>query len=93
MSLVSGSIARPVTVAMATLAIVLFGGISLDRLGLNLLPDLSYPTLTIRTDYEGAAPAEVEEQVTRKIEQRVGVVSGVRKMHSISAAGRSATAC
>ncbi len=74
---------------MATLAIILFGGISLDRLGLNLLPELTYPTLTVRTDFAGAAPAEIEEQVTRKIEQRVGVVGGVRKMHSISAAGRS----
>jgi len=89
MSLISGSIGRPVTVSMATLAVVLFGVISLDRLGLNLLPELTYPTLTIRTEFDGAAPAEVEEQITRKIEQRVGVVSGVRKMHSISAAGRS----
>ncbi len=74
---------------MATLAVVLFGGVALDRLGLNLLPELTYPTLTIRTEYEGAAPAEIEEQITRQIEQRVGVVSGVRKMHSISSAGRS----
>ena len=89
MSIVSGSIARPVTVAMATFAVVLFGGISLERLGLNLLPELTYPTLTVRTDFEGAAPAEVEEQITRGLEQRLGVISGVRKMHSISAAGRS----
>ncbi|MEX1236884.1 MAG: efflux RND transporter permease subunit, partial [Pseudomonadales bacterium] len=89
MSLVSGSIARPVTVTMAALAVVLFGSISLDRLGLNLLPDLTYPTLTIRTEFEGAAPAEVEEQITRRIEQRAGVISGVRDMHSISVAGRS----
>ncbi len=89
MSLVSGSIRRPVTVAMATFAVVLFGAISLDRLGLNLLPELTYPTLTIRTEFEGAAPAEVEEQITRPIEQRIGVISGVKKMHSISAAGRS----
>ena len=88
-NLVTGSIARPVTVLMATLAVVLFGAIALDRLGLNLLPELTYPTLTIRTEYEGAAPAEIEEQITRQIEQRVGVVSGVRKMHSISSAGRS----
>lgn len=74
---------------MATVALVLFGGISLDRLGLNLLPELTYPTLTIRTEFEGAAPAEVEEQITRRIEQRVGVIGGVRRMHSISAAGRS----
>ena len=89
MSLVSGSIARPVTVTMATIAVVLFGGISLDRLGLNLLPELNYPTLTVRTEFEGAAPAEVEEQITRRLEQRLGVVSGLRKMHSISVAGRS----
>ncbi len=89
MGVVAGSIARPVTVAMATVAVVLFGGISLDRLGLNLLPSLTYPTLTVRTEFEGAAPAEVEEQITRRLEQRLGVISGVRKMHSVSAAGRS----
>jgi len=89
MGIVSSSIGRPVTVAMATLAAVLFGSISLDRLGLNLLPELTYPTLTVRTEFEGAAPAEVEEQITRRIEERLGVISGVRKMHSISAAGRS----
>ncbi|MEE2914341.1 MAG: efflux RND transporter permease subunit [Pseudomonadota bacterium] len=89
MGIVRGSIARPVTVAMATVAVVLFGSISLDRLGLNLLPSLTYPTLTVRTEFEGAAPAEVEEQITRRLEQRLGVISGVRKMHSVSAAGRS----
>jgi HAE1 family hydrophobic/amphiphilic exporter-1 len=88
-SLPARAIARPVTVFMMTIAAMLFGSISLERLNLTLLPELTYPTLTIRTEYEGAAPAEVEEQVTRRIEQRVGVVSGVRKMHSISAAGRS----
>ncbi|MEE2736403.1 MAG: efflux RND transporter permease subunit [Pseudomonadota bacterium] len=89
MGLISGSIKRPVTVTMAVFAVVLFGTISLDRLGLNLLPELSYPTLTIRTEFDGAAPAEVEEQITRRIEQRVGTINGLRKMHSISAAGRS----
>lgn len=89
MGIVRGSVARPVTVAMATVAVVLFGSISLDRLGLNLLPSLTYPTLTVRTEFEGAAPAEVEEQITRRLEQRLGVISGVRKMHSVSAAGRS----
>ncbi|HAK52786.1 MAG TPA: acriflavin resistance protein [Gammaproteobacteria bacterium] len=89
MGIISGSIARPVTVAMATFAVVLFGAISLDRLGLNLLPELTYPTLTIRTEFDGAAPAEVEEQITRRIEQRVGTINGLREMHSISAAGRS----
>ena len=89
MGVISTAIARPVTVAMATFAVALFGALSLDRLGLNLLPELAYPTLTIRTDFEGAAPAEVEEQITRRLEERVGVINGVRRMHSISAAERS----
>ena len=89
MSVIGTAVARPVTVAMATLAVALFGGLSLDRLGLNLLPELAYPTLTVRTDFEGAAPAEVEEQVTRRLEERVGVINGLRRMHSISAAERS----
>ena len=89
MSIVATAIARPVTVAMATLAVALFGGLSLDGLGLNLLPELAYPTLTVRTNFEGAAPAEVEEQITRRLEERVGVINGLRRMHSISAAERS----
>ncbi|MYE23708.1 MAG: efflux RND transporter permease subunit [Gammaproteobacteria bacterium] len=89
MGVIPTAIARPVTVAMATFAVALFGALSLDRLGLNLLPELAYPTLTIRTDFEGAAPAEVEEQITRRLEERVGVINGVRRMHSISAAERS----
>ena len=89
MSIVATAISRRVTVAMATLAVALFGSLSLERLGLNLLPELAYPTLTVRTDFEGAAPAEVEEQITRRLEERVGVINGLRRMHSISAAERS----
>ncbi|MYD96306.1 MAG: efflux RND transporter permease subunit [Gammaproteobacteria bacterium] len=89
MNVIATAIARPVSIAMATLAVALFGGLSLDRLGLSLLPELAYPTLTVRTDFEGAAPAEVEEQVTRRLEERLGVINGLRRMHSISAAERS----
>ena len=89
MNIIATAIARPVSIAMATLAVALFGGLSLDRLGLSLLPELAYPTLTVRTDFEGAAPAEVEEQVTRRLEERLGVINGLRRMHSISAAERS----
>ena len=63
--MIKGAIARPVTVSMVLLAISLFGYISLDRLALNLLPDISYPTLTIQTEYTDAAPEEVESLITR----------------------------
>ncbi|MBN7821173.1 efflux RND transporter permease subunit [Bowmanella yangjiangensis] len=89
MSIVDVAVKRPVTVWMFTFAILLFGMVSLSRLALNLLPELSYPTLTIRTDYPGAAPGEVEQLVSKPIEEAVGVVKGVRTVTSTSKAGQS----
>ncbi len=84
MRLVDIAVKRPVAVAMFTFAILLFGMVALNRLSVNLLPDLSYPTLTIRTDYVGAAPAEVEQLVSKPIEEAIGVVKAVRNVKSIS---------
>ncbi|NDV90080.1 MMPL family transporter [Alteromonas sp. 345S023] len=89
MRIVDIAVRRPVAVSMFTFAVLLFGMVSLSRLSVNLLPDLSYPTLTIRTDYTGAAPAEVEQLVSRPIEEAIGVVKGVRKVTSTSRAGQS----
>ncbi|WP_337840462.1 efflux RND transporter permease subunit [Rheinheimera sp.] len=89
MKLVNLAVARPVTMWMFTLGILLFGMVAMSRLAVNLLPDLSYPTLTIRTEYQGAAPAEVEQLVSKPIEEAVGIVKGIRKVHSVSRAGRS----
>lgn len=74
---------------MFTVAILLFGVVSLTRLNVNLLPDLSYPTLTIRTEFTGAAPIEIENLITKPIEEAVGVVKGVKKVRSISRTGQS----
>lgn len=89
MSIASLAVKRPVTIAMITLAVLLFGMVSLSRLPVTLLPDLSYPTLTIRTDYPGAAPAEVEQLVSKPIEESIGTVKGVRRVESISRAARA----
>ncbi|MGL4448173.1 MAG: efflux RND transporter permease subunit, partial [Shewanella sp.] len=89
MSMISTSVKRPVTVWMFMLAIMLFGMVSFSRLAVKLLPDLSYPTLTIRTTYDGAAPVEVEQLVSKPIEEAVGVVKGLRKISSISRSGMS----
>lgn len=83
------SVRRRVTVAMATLTVVLFGLIALAELKVNLLPDLSYPTLTVRTEYTGAAPQEIETLVTEPVEEAVGVVKGLRRLKSISRTGQS----
>ena len=62
---------RRVTVGMLTLTMVLFGLIGLSGLKVNLLPDLSYPTLTVRTEYEGAAPLEIENLISQPVHLRV----------------------
>jgi HAE1 family hydrophobic/amphiphilic exporter-1 len=88
-NLVEFSTRRRVTVAMMTLTFVLFGLIALRDLKVNLLPDLSYPTLTVRTDYTGAAPSEIETLVTEPVEEAVGVVKNLRKLTSVSRTGQS----
>ena len=84
MKIVGFSIRRPVTVTMLFVAIAVFGGISYGRLALNLLPEISYPTLTIRTNYEGTAPAEVENLITKTVENAVSVANNVIRVSSIS---------
>jgi len=88
-SLVEFATRRRVTIFMMTLTLVLFGLISLGSLKVNLLPDLSYPTLTVRTDYTGAAPSEIETLISQPAEEALGVVKGLRKLKSISRTGQS----
>lgn len=89
MRLIDVSIRRKVTILMFTIGILLFGMVSLSRLKINLLPDLSYPTLTIRTEYPGAAPVEIENLVSKPIEEVLGVVKNVSRVRSTSRSGQS----
>ena len=89
MKLVDFSILRPVTVAMAYVAVIVFGVVSFRRLPLDLLPDLSFPTITIRTEYAGVAPQEIETLISRPVEEAVAVVQGVQQVTSRSRPGQS----
>ena len=89
MRVIELSLRRRVTVAMAAIAVSLFGGVAFTRLPVNLLPDISYPSLTIETRFPGAAPSEVESLVTRPIEEAVGIVAGVQRLESVSRPGLS----
>ena len=89
MTIVDFAIRRPVTVTMLVLAALIFGFVSFGRLAVNLLPDISYPSLTVRTEYEGAAPEEIENLISRRIEEAVGVITGLVEVSSISRAGIS----
>ncbi len=80
---------RPVAITMVFVAAVVFGFFSYGRLPVTLMPELSYPTLTVRTEYPGAAPEEVENDVSRPVEEALGVVGGLRRISSVSRAGVS----
>jgi len=86
MKLVKFSINRPVSIFMFTVAAVIFGFISYSRLNLNLLPTISYPTLTIKTEYPGTAPSEIENIISKPIEETCGVVDNVIRISSVSRA-------
>jgi HAE1 family hydrophobic/amphiphilic exporter-1 len=87
--LIRYAVEHRVTMLMVTAAAVLFGVVSLGRLPVQLLPEISYPTLTVQTEYPDSAPSEVENLITRPLEEAVGVVPGLRRLSSTSEAGVS----
>ncbi|MBZ5714081.1 efflux RND transporter permease subunit [Nannocystis pusilla] len=87
--MVAGAVGRPVTTTMVLFALVVFGLVALTRLPLALLPDLSYPSVTVRTEMPDAAPQEVEELLTRPVEELVSAVPGVVQVESVSREGTS----
>jgi HAE1 family hydrophobic/amphiphilic exporter-1 len=91
MSLVSYSVRRPVATVAATLAIVLLGSVSLGRLPVSLLPDVSLPVLTIRTLYDGAAAEEVSRFVAEPVEEAIAATPGLVEVRSVSRNGEAMT--
>ncbi|MFH1481877.1 MAG: efflux RND transporter permease subunit, partial [Pseudomonadota bacterium] len=83
------SIRRPIFTVMAVLIVILLGVVSLSRLPIDLMPDITYPTLSIVATYENASPEEIEELVTRPIEEAMTAVTGVEEVTSISSEGSS----
>ena len=79
------SVDRPVATAMAFLAILLFGIVSLRMLPLDVMPAMELPSLTILTVYPGASANEVEDQVSRVIETQL---SGVQDLKNIKSSSR-----
>jgi len=86
---VTFAVRRRVTVLMVATALAAFGVVGYLRLPLDLLPDISYPSLTVQTDFPDTAPAEVENLVTRPVEEAVGVLRGLHSVHSVSRPGVS----
>ena len=83
------AVRRRVSVVMAALAVIAFGIVGYGRLTLELFPDITYPSLTVQTDFPDTAPQEVENLVSRPVEEAVGVLRGLQSIHSVSRAGIS----
>ncbi|MFW6347961.1 MAG: efflux RND transporter permease subunit [Cyclonatronaceae bacterium] len=83
------AVKRPITFLMLTLIVIGFGLFGLSRLNLNLYPDVSFPTITIYTTYDGVAPEDMETLISRPIEELVGGVSGLQQVRSLSSQGSS----
>ena len=83
------SIQNPVFATMMMAALLVLGLFSYSRLSVEQFPDVTFPVVVIETEYPGAAPENVEEEVTRKIEESVNTVSGIKTLSSRSFEGRS----
>jgi len=84
MTLSDVAIRRPVFTAMMSLTLVVLGVLGYRRLGTDLYPDVSFPFVTISTVYPGASPEDIEEGVTRPIEDAVSSIPGISKVFSWS---------
>lgn len=83
------SIRRPVTVMMGILMVVILGILSLTRIPIDLYPPIEIPTVAVTTSYSGVGPKEMENLVTKPIEQAVATVAGIKSVTSISREGTS----
>lgn len=89
MKIAEFSVKRPIVITMLTLIVVSLGAVSLSRLGIDFLPDIEFPTVSISTSYPGASPEVVERLVTQVIEEMVATVPGVEEITSTSTEGGS----
>ena len=89
MSIASASVKRPVFTVMATLIVVTLGIFALGRIPLDLMPEMTYPVISVSTEYENASPREVEELITKPLEQAVAAITGVEEIYSSSQEGMS----
>lgn len=84
MKLSQSSVQRPITTIMVFAAVLIFGLVGFSMLKIDVLPDIEYPALTIITVYPGASAHEVEQQVTRPIEESLASVSNLKSIRSKS---------
>ncbi|MGI5997273.1 MAG: efflux RND transporter permease subunit [Lutispora sp.] len=83
------SVKRPVAILMCVLIVLLLGGVSLSKIPVDLMPNISLPIAIVSTSYSGVAPQEIETIVTKNIENAIATVNNVKSIQSISSEGNS----
>lgn len=83
------AVSRPIFTIMASLIVIILGAVALLRLPIELMPDITSPTISVSTSYSKASPLSMEELITRPIEEAVGAVPGVQEISSQSSEGNS----
>lgn len=89
MKIAQAAVNRPVLTSMVSLIVIILGAVALSRLPIDLMPDVTSPTISISTSYSKASPLTMEELVTRPIEEAVAAVPGVQEISSRSTEGNS----
>jgi HAE1 family hydrophobic/amphiphilic exporter-1 len=80
---------RPVFATVLILSLVVIGGYSFTKLGVDRFPKIDFPTVLITTVQPGAAPEQIETEITDKIEEAVNTISGIDELRSVSSEGIS----
>ena len=80
---------KPIASVILVLAVLIFGGITLSRLSIELLPDVTEPTLLVTTNYTGAPAMDVEYRINEPLERYLGSVRGVRSIKGLARQGQS----
>ncbi len=93
MAFVNGPINRPILTTVIFLVIIVLGVVSFSRLSIDLMPEITYPTISVVSDYGNVGPQEMEELVTRPLEETLAAVQGVEEITSTSSEGRSVVRC
>lgn len=89
MSLAGLSISRPTFITCVVLLMLIAGGLSITRLGVDLFPDVTFPVVVVNTRYQGAGPSEIETLVTKPLEDEISTLSGIKRLSSINQEGNS----
>ena len=93
MAFVNGPINRPILTSVIFLVIIVLGVVSFSRLSIDLMPEITYPTISVVSDYGNVGPQEMEELITRPLEETLAAVQGVEEITSTSSEGRSVVRC